>query len=442
MRRTTSSLRQTKRWLLPALAPLALAPGTPAVAAVWRLEPIGASEGVAGLHELSFDAQGRGLLSWSGVLQGRTPPVFGGLASRDPAGGWQRPPDLAAVEPQNAQIHLYGQSRALLVAREARSSSSLRRLVVAEGQSDGGFGPLGALDDYSVDAWSAANELGQAIIAWTNERSPFVRVSERLPGQRLSAPRDLAIAASAAVAMNARGDRVLAFPAGKRRLGARVRLADGEWGPIVRFGRLTSTAGLRLSAIVARNGRVVVTWGAEGRTCGVSVRDGGGTWRTRRLERRCGPAAVGATAAPVLPLADSRGATYVAWTGRARAGRRAVNFARVGPGASRRALVLSRQRSAVLDDVAAGPDRALAVTWSAPRPTARRPFITATYAALRRAGGAFGAAHRLTPSTVTVAGGSRVAFQPLTGEPVVAVPFLIGRTVALGAAVGPPAPAG
>jgi hypothetical protein len=437
----TSSLRPLKRWLLPALAALALAPA-PAVAAAWRLEPIGASDGVAGVHDLSFDAQGHGLLSWSGVQRGRTPPGFGALASRDPAGGWQRPPDLAGVEPQSAQIHLYGQSRALLVAREARSSTSRRRLVVAEGQSDGGFGPLGSLDEYTGDAWSAANERGQAIIAWTKERSPFIRVSERLPGQRLSRPRDLAIASSAAVAMNERGDRVVAFPAGAHRLGARVRLAGREWGPIVRFGRLASTAGMGLSAAVARNGRVIVTWGAAGRACGVSVRQGDGTWRTRLLERRCGPAAVGALAAPVLPLADSGGATYVAWTGRTRDGRRAMKFARVGPGASRRPLVLSRQRGAVLDDVAAGPRRALAVTWSAPRPTARRQVVMATFAALRKGGGAFAAADRLTPPTVTVARGSRVAFQPLTGEPVVAVPFFVGPTIEVGAAVGPPTAAG
>jgi hypothetical protein len=438
MGRTISPFRSTKRWLLPALAPLALAAGTPAHATTWRLEPIAASEGVAGLHDLNFDADGRGLLSWSGALRGRTPPIFGGLASRDPADGWQRPPDLAGVEPQNAEIHLYGQSRALLVGREMRSSTSKRRLVVAEGSSDGGFGPLGVLDDYTADSWSASNDLGQAIIAWTNERSPFVRVSERLPGQRLSPPRDLAVSTTAAVAMNARGDRVLAFLAGKRRLGARVRPAGGEWGPIVRFGHVASTSGLSLSAVVARNGRIVVTWGAAGRECGVSVRDRDGRWRTRRLERRCGPAAVGPLAAPVVAVADSRGGTYAAWTARTRHSRRVVKLARVGPGAPGRAIELSRQRSAVLDDAAAGPDRALAVTWSAPRPTRRRPFDMATFAAVRRSGDAFDV-DRLTPATVTVARGSRVAFQPLTGQPVVAIPYLVGRTVAVGAAVGAPA---
>ncbi len=438
MRRTTSTLRLIGRCLPPALVALALAPVTYASAASWRLEPISASEGVAGLHELQFDAQGRALLSWSGFLQGREPPAFGGLASRDPAGGWLRPPDVAGIEPQSARIHLYADSRALLVGREQPSSTSRRSLVIAEGRSDGGFGALGAIDDFTVDSWSAANERGQALIAWTNERSPFIRVSERLPGQSLSPPRDLALATTAAVAMNERGDRVLAFPSGRTRLGARFRKARGEWGPIVSFGRVPSTTGMRLSAVVARNGRAVVTWGAAGHSCGVSVRDADGTWRTRRLERRCGPAAVGSHAAPVVPVADSGGATYVAWTGRTASGRRAVRFARVGPGASRRALVLSRQRGAVLDDVAAGPGRALAVTWSAAQPTKRRPFVVATFAAVRRARGGFDS-DRLTPSTAVTAPGSRVAFQPLTGEPVVAVPFLVGRTAAVGAAVGPPA---
>ena len=439
MRRTTSTLRLTRRRLAPALIALALAPVASAPAATWRLEPITASEGVAGLHDLQFDAQGRALLSWSGFLQGREPPAFGGLASRDPAGGWLRPPDLAGVEPQSAQIHLYADSRALLVGREEPSSTGKRSLMVTEGQSDGGFGPLGAIDDFTVDSWSAANERGQALIAWTNERSPFIRVSERLPGQSLSPPRDLALAITAAVAMNERGDRILAFPSAKTRFGARFREARGEWGPIVSFGRVPSTTGMRLSAVVARNGRAVVTWGAAGRSCGVSVRDSDGTWRTRRLERRCGPAAVGSHAAPVIPIADSDGATYVAWTGRTASGRRAVKFARVGPGASRRALVVSHQRGAVLDDVAAGPARALAVTWSAAQPTKARPFVVATFAAVRRGGGGF-ASDRLTPSTAVAAPGSRVAFQPLTGEPVVAVPFLVGRTAAVGAAVGPPAP--
>jgi hypothetical protein len=102
-------------------------------------------------------------------------------------------------------------------------------------------------------------------------------------------------------------------------------------------------------------------------------------------------------------------------------------------------LVLSRERGAVLDDVAAGPRRALAITYAAPRPTRVNPLIVATFAALRRGGGGF-EHDRLTPLGFAARRGSRVAFQPRTGEPVVAIPFLIGLNVAVGAAIGPAAP--
>jgi hypothetical protein len=61
------------------------------------------------------------------------------------------------------------------------------------------------------------------------------------------------------------------------------------------------------------------------------------------------------------------------------------------------------------------------------------------FVALRRGGGAFTPA-RLTPPRFAARRGSRVAFHPLTGEPVVALPFLIGFNVAVSAATGPAAP--
>ena len=438
MSHAPSPLRSTARGLLAALVLLGALAVAPAQAATWRLEPIEASEGVAELHDLAFDAQGRALLSWYGTLRGRMPPLFGAVATRDPAGGWQRPPDLGAIQPASAQLHVVATTRTLLVAREATTEANLRRLVFAEGESDGGFGPLTTLDDFVSAHWSAASPAGDAIVAWTGERSPFIRVAERAAGQPFAPARELAVARTAAVAINARGDRLLAWRAGER-LAARVRPAGGEWGDTVRFGRVTAIQNLRLSALMARNGRAVLTWGSTGRPCGVSVRDRAGRWMTRTLERRCGPAGDG-RGAPVLPVADGRGATYVAWTGRTRTGRRAVKFARIGPGASARPLVLSRERGAVLDDVAAGPQRALALTYAAPRPSRANPLIVSTFAVLRRGGGTF-EHDRLTPPGFVARRGSRVAFHPLTGEPVVALPFLIGLNVAVGAAVGPAAPA-
>jgi hypothetical protein len=435
-----SPLLEIAGWLLGALAVLGAMAATaaPAQAARWKLEPIAASEGVSELQDLAFDGEGRAVLTWSGAVRGRTPPLFGGLATRDPDGDWRRPPDLDAIQPASARLHLVATTRTLLVAREGSTAANLRRLVFADGESDGDFGPLTPLDDFVTEHWSAANAAGDAIVAWNSERSPFLRVAERSAGQPFAAARELAVGRSAAVAINARGDRVLAWRAGQR-LAARVRPAGGDWGDTVRFGRITAIQHLRLTALVARNGRVVLTWGSVGRPCGVSVRDGAGRWRTRTLERTCGPTGADSRGAPVLPVADGRGATYVAWTGRTRTRRRAVKFARVGPGVSPRPLVLSHERGAVLDDVAAGPRRALAISYAAPRPTRANPLIVATFVALRRGGATF-AYDRLTPPGFAARRGSRVAFAPLTGEPVVALPFLIGLNVAVSAAVGPAAP--
>ncbi|HEV2777344.1 MAG TPA: hypothetical protein VGV90_17275 [Solirubrobacteraceae bacterium] len=441
-----STFRLTARWTACAVALVALAAPAGAHAATWRLEPIAASTGVAELHDIDFDGRGHGLLSWNGAHRDHVPPVFGGLATRDATGAWQRPTDLRGIQPATMQVHLFGSVSALLVAREARSATGKRRLITAEGQSDGGFDAFGSLDDFVVAHWSAANDRGDAIAAWTTERSPFVRVAERSAGGKFGPLRELAVGKTAAVAINARGARALVWRAGTR-LAGRVRPAGGEWSRIVRFGPKRTIQGLRLSVLLARNGRVVATWGSPGRPCGVSMRAADGAWRSRTLERRCGPTGVASRAAPVLPIADSNGATYVAWTGpigrsgRTRSGRQAVKFARVGKGASRSALVLSRERRAVLDDAATDERGAIAITYTAPRPTAARPLLFATFAAVRRRGGAFGRPDRLTPGNVFAAQGSRVAFSPLTGEPVVAVPFLAARTVAVAAAVGPAAPA-
>jgi hypothetical protein len=423
-------------WLALAWAMLALALA-PAARAQWALEPIGASEGVRQLHDLDFDTQGRALLSWDATLAGHAPPVFGGLAARDPAGGWQRPPDLAGVDPATAQIHLWSSQRALLVAREGGAAGpGRRRLVVADGQTDGGFGALRTLAQFTAGTWSASNASGDAIVAYTREKSPFVAVSERKDGHGFGPPRDMAIGRSAAVAINARGDRLLAWPAGTR-IAVRVRRAGESWGHSRRIGRLPADRDRRLSALVAPDGRMLITWGRDRGNCGVAVGDGRGRWRVTSLERRCGPAAVGTREAPVLPFADSTAATYVAWTHGTRQAN-SVTLARVGRDGPVSRSIVSRQRGAMLDDVAAGPDGAIAVTWAAVL-SRENPLLTATYAALRRSGGVF-AVQRLSPSNAIVARGSRVAFHPLTGQAVVAIPYVVGRVLAVGSAISPRAP--
>ncbi len=421
--------RQVPLWAVLALGVLA-----PAAHAQWALEPIGASEGVRQLHDLGFDTQGRGLLSWDAALDGHVPRIFGGLAARDPAGGWLRPPDLAGVDPVTAQVHLWSQERALLVGREGGAAGpGRRRLVVADGRTDGGFGALRTLAQFTAASWSASNASGDAIVAWTRERSPFVAVSERLDGHGFGPPRDLAIARSATVAINARGDRLLAWPEA-RRIGVRVRRAGGKWGATRRIGRLPLDRSRRLSALIAPGGRMLITWGRDRGDCGVAVGDVRGAWRVRRLERRCGPASVGKREAPVLPFTDSSGATYVAWTHATRQAN-SVTIARVARTGPATRSVVSRQRGSMLDDVAAGPGGAIAVTWAAVL-SSENPLLTATYAGVRREGATF-SVDRLSPAAAIVARGSRVAFHPLTGQVVVAIPYVVGRTLAVGSAISP-----
>jgi len=402
--------------------------------AQWVLEPIGASEGVRQLHDLAFDANGRGLLSWDAALDGHVPRIFGGVAARDPAGGWQRPPDLAGIDAVSAQIHLWSQDRTLVVGREGGvTGPGRRRLLVADGRSDGGIGATRTLGQFTAASWSASNASGDAIVAWTREKSPFLAVSDRMDGHGFGPPRDLAIARSATVAINARGDRLLAWPEG-RRIGVRIRRAGGRWGPTKRIGSLPLDRDRRLSSLVAPDGRMLITWGRDRGHCGVAVADATGAWHVRRLELRCGPAAVGRRQAPVLPIADSKGRTYVAWT-RATRQANSVTLARVGRTGPVSRSVVSRQRGAMLDDVAAGPNGVIAVTWAAVL-SKTNPLLTATYAGVRAAGAVF-AVERLSPAGVVVARGSRVAFQPLTGQVVVAIPYVVGRTLAVGSAISP-----
>ena len=314
------------------------------------------------------------------------PPVFGGLAARDPAGGWQRPPNLAGVDPVTAQIHLWSRQRALLVAREGSPEGpGRRRLVVADGQTDGGFGR----------AAHARAVHGRDVVGIQRLR----RRDRRLHARALAVHRGLrahrTAAASARRATWRSGARrrspstlaAIACSPGRpaRRIGVRVRRAGESWSrrPAHR-PRCRSTRNRRLSALVAPDGRMLITWGRDRGNCGVAVRDGRGTWRTATLERRCGPAAVGAREAPVLPLVDSSGATYVAWTHGTRQAN-SVTLARVGPAGPVSRSVVSRQRGAMLDDVAAGPDGAIAVTWAAVL-SKENPLLTATYAGLRRSG--------------------------------------------------------
>lgn len=421
---------------------LALSAVTPAASfAQWRPESV-PSNGALGILGLEFDSRGRGLLSWEGFERtgGRK---FTAVDVRESAGGWRRAPDLAGLGWDQAQIHLYGRTRALLVSRQVtsinRSGDGRFRLVYALGQSDGTFGTLHPIAEDVDFPISAANRTGAAVAAYNDRRTNHTYVTVRRARHGFSRPRLLKPGGLGAVAINDAGTRVLAWW-GRDGVYTRVRHTGGHWGPATRAAKVRPAGDTTVRAAITPGGRIVLAWYSAvvspeeeplDIAAGVAIR-GRSHWRSFRLERStvtAGPFLAGTTAVPVI---DSAKHVYVTWTGTVR-GAPAVKLARITTSGPRNRTVLSGGiLGAAVDDAAAGPNRSLAVSWSAMETYS----AAASYASVRRAGGPFSLPERLTPAGALGLTGSRVAFQPVTGEAVFASRFIApDRTGALGATV-------
>src|SRR4051794_18144182 len=117
---------RTFRLLLPLAATLAVVPPT-AASAAWRAEDVPGTTGALSVRSLGVDPQGRALTVFEGFLQERSPQRFTGTATRAPAGGWTRGPDVAGMGWGSAQALLYGQTRVLLVARQVSGTGAFNR---------------------------------------------------------------------------------------------------------------------------------------------------------------------------------------------------------------------------------------------------------------------------------------------------------------------------
>lgn len=406
--------------------------------AQWRTEPIPTDGTVSDPVSVQFDARGRGLLATETFARGRG--RFTDLALRDPDGGWRSAPDLAG---RPVHVGFFAGTRALLLARRfGPFSGGSFRLLYAYGRSDGSFGPPQRLAELRGLPVAAHNRSGEAIVAWAaTGHGAALRVSERAAGGKFSAPRTRSPAriGNYAVAINARGDRVLAWWRGDR-IEARVRPAGRRWGAVQLVARARQEPDPGISALVTSTGRIVVAWGTAERledagmdlAFGVAMREPGRGWRAWRLERaRDVDVSSGEL---TVPLVAGDGATYVAWSGA-----RGVMLARVSArGPSVPALVSGGQDRTVLDDAAAGPGRALAMSW-------RRELGDGsidTYAAVRGRTGGFSAPERLNWEPVRLVVRSRVAFQPRTGEAVVIGPSGSPERPGLQAFVSAPVTAG
>ncbi|HSD77043.1 MAG TPA: hypothetical protein VLA98_06545 [Solirubrobacteraceae bacterium] len=435
---------------IPATAVLAataaaLAAAAPAGAAAWRAEALPGGGSAAGLLGLAFAADGTGLVTWEG-LAGRR---FTAVQRRADDGAWVAARRVAGLGWGGAQLHPYARARTLLFARRVTSFGRFHRarfaLVAALGRSDDGTtGRLRTVARSASAFASAVDRAGDAVAAWTPQRGRGLFVAERRAGGRIGTPRRLArpFAVVPAAAMNDRGDRVVAWGANGR-LYARVRRAGGPWGSAQRVAGVQLAPGGALAAAMTPAGRAVLAWETadvrEGRPVRIVAggalarRPAGRSWRVTTLERATLPAL--AADARALPLVDARGVVRIAWTGAAGAAS-VVKVAALRPGGAGAPVVLSPgARTAALDDVAADRRGALAASWSETTPAGG----ATTSVALKPRAGGWRPPDVVSPPGGLAGLGSRIAFQPLTGEPVAVFGVVApGGTGTLAAASAPP----
>ncbi len=483
-RHSPSRKHVSARVVVVVLVALALHVGPAAAQAGWRTQTL-TPAGVVGPIALSFDSAGDGLLLWDGNPYAMQPPrLFDGGQARVPGGGWSQTaePPFTAIE----QLQLYGAGRALLVGSEAVTAQGgtpppgslpccagspgtvLRvRVIYADGLADGSFGPVRVLDQDGGAPVSAADELGDALVAWVH--GGHFRIAGRSLGGGFGKPLTFPGRALAgepfAVALNARGERVLAWVGGRdlRDLYARIRPARGRWGPAELVARLAVPARpvptIKLRAAITPAGTVVLAWesasACEG--CATALRAGaawheptardGSTrvaWRAFTVERSsiapgAPGGAVGEGLASIAALVDSFGHVYLTWTGGLEGGPIVKLAELTASGIGFWTPLSDSLVGGVLDDATAGPNGALLVSWFDVRHSTSG--VGPVYASLRRGSGRFELMVRLTGEAVT-GGSGLVAFQPLSGEALVVSGVLVNGAVMLqvssDAAAAPP----
>jgi hypothetical protein len=378
--------------------------------------------GALGPTGLTFAADGTGVMTWEGFVQGHQPSgKLTALALGAPAGAWSRGPDLPGVTWGLARVHVVG-SRTVMAGMRAYAFAAYNRarweVVTATGLLDGSFGPVSAVARPVTWVGSAAGGDGEVLAAWVTRDDAALYVERLLPAP--AAPRRLASkrVGLPTVAIGPRGHVLVAWIRDGG-IEARLRTPDGHWG-----GVHSSAAGgplpEALHAAVGADGRAIVAWGAT------KIREGEpGQWRYRTATTRSGERwathalesfthTAFVRPATALPIFDAEGVGRVAWTGRA-LGDPAVKIARAD-GTDVQAVDVTPP--VAVDDVALARTGELAVVFSAPTPgqgPGPGPFITTA-----ARGGRFGAAVDVGTAATAPLQGAKVAFDPVSGRPTVA----------------------
>jgi hypothetical protein len=411
---------------LVAVAAALLAAGAPPANAQWRAEDMPGTNGaLPPARSLAFDRDGHALALFESFAADRR---YTAIALRGANGVWGTPAEVPGIGFGAAQAFTYARTRVLLVTLQVtgygRYHRARFRLVWAPGSISGPFGAYRQIAASAGPPSVAVNPAGDALVAFTPQGGSGVRVAERRAGGNFATPRLLSGPngfGRPVVALNARGDRVVAW-IGRAGIQARIAPAGRSWGPIERVSRIRPGDNLR--AVMAENGRAVITWTDMAVSevkpirvdSGVAVHPRGGSWHTGTLVHA--QLALGSFEGEpaAIPVVDSSGQLLVAYTAKHGSGT-GVELANVSDSARIGAVTVISGESTVatLDDIAAGAAGRLAVTW------AEHGLLgaTRTSVVLRPGPGPFDAPADLTLPGQTGLAGSRVAFSPLTGEAVV-----------------------
>jgi hypothetical protein len=395
-----------------------LAAAGPAAAATWTA-PATVSAPHTFINGLEAASSGNGTLvaDWGfqdGVGNGATTGARGAaLAPGAAAFGPER-----ALPATTSEVVPYAQRSVAALLRTNLDPAGRRvRLSVAFGSAEGpslGTARSVAVDDVAFVPRLAVGSDGSGLLAWIARASGsrrVVKVALRAPGGRFGAPSIISGTGRAntiTAAVGPQGQRVVAFERGGRLL-ARYRPANGGWGPIQDLGAIASGTDNELAALITSGGRAMLAdvhrQLSEGGDAGpllvdAWVRPVGATrfGAGQRLDQAEGVAA----SAPALVPGDGRGAV-LAWVGGDPGAPATPNGAstRVGvsvTGADGRfgpAQPLSPAAQPVTAVGAAGNGSATIVSWV--RVAGSSDVSGQVFAALRPAGGAFGAPEAVSP---------------------------------------------
>jgi hypothetical protein len=377
---------------------------------------------------VTVDGGDRALVDWT-----TTRPLSQRLATRPPGGSWTAAGRLEG-RLYELQLGSYGQSRVLLVGREARTRShGGDRMMAAFGSSSGRFGTFTQLDrgtgssPFLSSPSLSVDRGGGAVAAWTRERAggSDVRVALRSPGRSFGAAQSIGRGdpSEPAAGIDSRGDVVVAW-SGKKRVWARIRLAGHRWGAAHAIGVAVTRPGT-ISAAAGGPGQFIVSWQSatiadeeQGIPATVTVKAAalaGGRWHASLLELARTFLDLGQVPATEVAFAGARGGIVV-WEG-VSGSATAIKTAALGPGGSfsAPALVSAPGRSAWFGDLAVGSTGAATIAWLDPSalPSALEPL--ASYAP---PGQPFGPPASLMPGARGALGMS-AAISPATGLPTV-----------------------